>query len=93
MGNPKKHNSFIVRFPPMPMNLYDYLMLKEQKQISTLIDKGRHVMTLDNGATFFQLYSLSIFFVELEYEKWTNRLVGRAIFQSGTDLDKYISAR
>lgn len=73
------------------MNLYDYLMLKERKQITTLIDKGTHIMTLDNGGSFFELYSLSIFFVELEYEKFTNILVGRSIFQSGVDLDKYIS--
>jgi len=75
------------------MTLYDYLMLNERNQISTLIHSGQRIMTLDNGATFFELYSVSIFFVELEYEKWTNTLVGRAIFQSGTDFDKYIPVR
>ncbi len=75
------------------MTLDDYLMLNEHNQISTLIHSGQRIMTLDNGATFFELYSVSIFFVELEYEKWTNTLVGRAIFQSGTDFDKYIPVR
>jgi len=75
------------------MTLYDYLMLKERKQIITLLHEGQHIMTLDNGATVFELFSLSIFFVELEYEKFTKKLVGRAIFQSGTDLEKYLPVR
>lgn len=72
------------------MKLYDYLMLKEHAQVITLVDKGNYISTLDNGGTYFQLYSLSTFFVELEYEKWTKKLVGRAIFQSGLQMEKYL---
>lgn len=42
------------------MNLCDCSILKERKQISVLIDEGHHVMTLNNGATFFELYSPGI---------------------------------
>lgn len=65
-------------------------MLKEYGQIITLLDKGKHVTTLNNGGTFYVLYSLSVFFVELEYEKWTNKIIGRAIFQSGLQMEKYL---
>ena len=72
------------------MTLYDYLMLTEKVQTVTLARKGEHVATVDNGGTFYELYSLSVFFVELEYEKWTKKLVGRAIFQSGLQMEKYL---
>lgn len=72
------------------MTLYDYFMLNERKQVIMLADKGELIATLNNGGTFYQLYSLSVFFVELEYEKWTNKLVGRAIFQSGLQMEKYL---
>ena len=38
----------------------------------------------------FVLYSLSTFFLELEQDKATKKLVGRQIFQSGAQLDKYL---
>ena len=72
------------------MTLYDYFMLKEHKQVIALLDKGKHIATLNNGGTYYELYSLSTFFVELEYEKWTKKLVGRAIFQSGLQMEKYL---
>ena len=72
------------------MTLYEYFMLEERKQVTILVNKGEHVSTLDNGGSFYELYSLSVFFVELEYEKWTKRLVGRAIFQSGMQMEKYL---
>ncbi len=72
------------------MTLYDYLMLTEKVQTVTLASNGEYVATLDNGGTFYELYSLSVFFVELEYEKWTKKLVGRAIFQSGLHMEKYL---
>ncbi len=72
------------------MTLYDYLMLKEQVQTAILVIKGEHVANLDNGGTYYMLYSLDTIFVELEFEKWTNRLVGRSIFKSGNQLEKYL---
>lgn len=72
------------------MKLYDYMMLKERDQIFALVRKGEHISTLNNGATFFQLYSLNTFFVELEYEKWTWKLVGRSIFPTGLQMEKYL---
>ncbi len=72
------------------MTLYDYLMLKEQVQTAILVIKGEHVTNLDNGGTYYMLYSLDTIFVEMEFEKWTNRLVGRSIFKSGNQLEKYL---
>ena len=72
------------------MTLYDYLMLKEQVQTATVAIQGDHVASLDNGGTYYMLYSLDTIFVELEFEKWTNKLVGRSIFKSGTQLEKYL---
>jgi len=72
------------------MTLYDFLMLKEHIQIATLLMKGVLVDRKDNGGTYFMLYSLDSIYVELEYEKWTNKLVGREIFQSGTQVEKYL---
>lgn len=72
------------------MTLYDYLMLKEQVQTAVLAIKGEHVSSLDNGGTYYMLYSLDTIFVELEFEKWTNKLVGRSIFKAGNQLEKYL---
>ena len=73
------------------MSLYDYLMLKEHKQIIALITKGELVSLLNNGGTYYKLYSLSTFFVQIEFEKWTDKIVDRAIFQSGIQLEKYFN--
>ncbi len=72
------------------MTLYEYLMLSEQVQTAVLAIKGEPVTNLDNGGTYYMLYSLDTIFVELEFEKWTNRLVGRSIFKSGHQLEKYL---
>jgi len=72
------------------MTMYDYLMLNEHSQALTLALKGEYVATCDNGNTEFVLYSLSTFFLELEKDKITEKMVGRQIFQSGRQLDKYL---
>ncbi|WP_205728973.1 hypothetical protein [Flagellimonas onchidii] len=72
------------------MKLYDYLMLKEQEQVLLLARKGEFVAKFDNVGTHCVLYSLSSIFVEIEHEKGTNKVVNRAIFQSGADLEKYL---
>lgn len=65
-------------------------MLKEHDQVMLLADKGEYVVTYDNGGTKFVLYSLSTFFLELEQDKATKKMVGRRIFQSGLQLEKYL---
>jgi len=70
--------------------MYEYFMLKEHDQVMLLADKGEYVATYDNGGTKFVLYSLSTFFLELEQDKATKKLVGRRIFQSGLQLEKYL---
>ena len=72
------------------MGLYDYLMLKEHDQVLLLARKGEFVAKLDHGKTFCVLYSLGTIFVEVEHEKGTGKVVNRAIFQSGADLEKYL---
>ncbi|MEM9364040.1 MAG: hypothetical protein AAGA43_15470 [Bacteroidota bacterium] len=72
------------------MNLYNYLMLSEHDQAMALASQGKFVALYDNGNTRFQLFSLSTFFYEMEQDKKTKKLVGRRIFQSGRQLDKYI---
>jgi hypothetical protein len=71
--------------------MFDYLMLKEYKQITTLIGEGQRVAKLCDGGIYCALYSIRIFFVEVEYEKWTSKIVGRAIFQSGKQMEKHLS--
>lgn len=65
-------------------------MLKEHDQVMVLADKGEYVATYNNGGTSFVLYSLSTFFMELEQDNTTKKLVGRQIFQSGAQLEKYL---
>lgn len=72
------------------MTMYEYFMLKEHDQVMLLADKGEYVATYENGKSNFVLYSLSTFFLELEQDKATKKLIGRQIFQSGTQLDKYL---
>jgi len=72
------------------MKIYDYFMMNSHSQAINLAIKGVFVAKIDEGKTFKQLYSLSEFFVELEQDKSTKKLVGRAIFQSGSQLEKYL---
>lgn len=75
------------------MTMYEYFMLREHDQIMTRVDKGEYVATYDNGGTEFALYSLSTFFFELERDKATKKIVGRQIFKSGYQLEKYFPDR
>lgn len=72
------------------MTMYEYFMLNEHNQAITVADKGEYVATYDNGGTNFVLYSLSIFFFEIEQDKKTKKMIGRQIFQSGSQLEKYL---
>lgn len=72
------------------MTLYDFLMLKEQVQTATVAIKGEHIASLDNGDTKYMLFALEGIFVEYKVERWTNKIVSRSIFCSGTQLDKYV---
>ncbi len=72
------------------MTMYDYLMLKEHDQVIIFANKREYVATYNNGRTDFVLYSLSTFFIELEQDLKTKKMIERQIFQSGAQLDKYI---
>ncbi|MEE9362309.1 MAG: hypothetical protein V3U92_06910 [Cellulophaga sp.] len=72
------------------MTLYDYLMLEEHYQAILLAEKGECIASYDNGETEFVLFALSNIFVELEKDKTTQKMIGRKIFKTGVELDKYL---
>lgn len=74
----------------MTMTMYDYLMLKEHDQVMALASRAKFVSAFEDSTTKFCLYSLSIFFIELQQDKQTKKMIARNIFQSGTQLEKYL---
>ncbi len=74
----------------MDMDLYDFFMLNESEQTETLVQSGQLVAMKYNAITYLSLFSVSTFYVEFEWEKFTNRMVGKQIFKSGAELDKYL---
>jgi hypothetical protein len=73
------------------MKMNDFLMLNSHKQALTLLTSGKMIRELTNSSNNLQLYSISNFFVELELEPFTNKVINRKLFASGKELVKYYS--
>ena len=65
-------------------------MLKEFDQAITLARLGVYLDSFDNGNTTYKLFALGTFFMEVEQDKATKKMVGRQIFKSGAQLEKYL---
>ncbi|WP_034917856.1 hypothetical protein [Gillisia sp. CAL575] len=73
----------------MKISLYEFLALSDKEQYELAFNKGNYLDTLSKGSTRYVLYSLDLFFVEIEYNSLNNKIVNKRSFVSGELLDKY----
>jgi hypothetical protein len=71
------------------MGLYDYMMLDEAEQWKVLWDKGTYLTHYLEANEKCNLYALFDFFVEVELDPKTDKIVGKEHFKDGHLLDKY----
>ncbi len=70
--------------------MYHYFMLKEFDQVIAFTRNGVYLDSFNSDKTTYRLFSLSTFFIELEQDNATKKMVGRQIFKSEAQLEKYL---
>jgi len=71
------------------MTLYEFNMLNDDEQLSTVSDRG---IFLDNHITKTEkinCYAIDMFFVEVVYDAKQNKIAEVRCFKEGHRLDKY----
>lgn len=71
------------------MGLYEYMMLSDTEQWNVLWDNGTYLTNHFTSNKKINLYALFAFFVEVEYDPQTNKIIGKEHFKSGDTLDRY----
>ena len=72
------------------MTLYEYNSLEETQQWQELWDNGLHLTSIKYLDAKFSLYSLFMFFVEVELYLETDKIKGKKTFKHGDIMQKYI---
>ena len=71
------------------MTLYEFNLLPEQEQYRKLFNEGDFISHRLKPNARFALYALEKFFVEVEYNAKSNKIVNKVSFVSGKKLDLY----
>ena len=71
------------------MGIYDFNTLSEHDRYDILFTKGQFVDTVSEGDIKYALYSLSYFWVEIEYDSPRNKIIGISSFVAGDTLNRY----
>lgn len=72
------------------MKLYEYLNQSEDQQFQSTWENGIRIHSIQLGDSIYQLYAVNDFFVEIEYSKSQNKIVGKRQFKHGMHLEKYL---
>ncbi|MXN91122.1 hypothetical protein GR160_07750 [Flavobacterium sp. Sd200] len=72
------------------MMLYEFLMLDEQQQFRAVWGHGVYIDSVIYNNLDYQLYSINSFYVEVVYDAFTNKIVGKQAFRQGEHLEKYL---
>ncbi|PKD18398.1 hypothetical protein APR41_04405 [Salegentibacter salinarum] len=71
------------------MTLYEFKLLPEQVQYRILFNEGDFISYRLEPTTRFSLYALDKFFVKVEYNPKSNKIVNKVSFISGEKLNLY----
>lgn len=71
------------------MGIYEFNILSEHNKYDTVFTKGQFVDTVTEGRIKYALYSVSKFWVEVEYFEPSNKVKGISSFVSGDKLNRY----
>ena len=71
------------------MTLYEFKLLPEEEQYRRLFNEGNFITYRLEPTARFSLYALDKFFVEVEYNPKSNKIVSKVSFISGEKLNLY----
>lgn len=71
------------------MGIYDFNILTEHDKYDVVFNEGQFVDVVKDGKIKYVLYSLSYFWVEIEYLVSSNKLVNISSFVAGDSLNRY----
>lgn len=72
------------------MKLYEFCRLIEEEQYKVIWNIGTLVDQFFKGCVVINLYSINEFFVEVYYDRDTNKILYKKHFKQGELLDKYL---
>ena len=70
-------------------SLYEFKLLSDHQQYDVIFIEGSFIDVLIEEKIRYALYAVDLFFVELEYDVDSNKIVGKSCFVTGHKLDKY----
>lgn len=73
------------------MKLYEFCRLNEVEQYNTVWNIGTLVDQYFKEVIFINLYAINEFFVEVYYDRFTNKILYKKHFKQGELLDKYLN--
>lgn len=73
------------------MKLYEFCSLTEVEQYNTVWNIGALVDQYYNDNVIINLYAINDFFVEVYYDRDTNKILYKKHFKQGELLDKYLN--
>lgn len=74
------------------MGLYEYMMLSEIAQWSDLWENGQFLTNRKYRYKKYSLYALHDFFVEVELDPFTDKILIKRHFKTGETMNKYIGS-
>jgi len=73
------------------MKLYEFCRLNEVEQYNTVWNIGALVDQYFRDCIVINLYAINEFFVEVYYDRDTNKILYKKHFKQGELLDKYLN--
>lgn len=73
------------------MKLYEFCRLTEAEQYNTVWNIGTLVDQYFKDCIAINLYAINEFFVEIYYDRNTNKILYKKHFKQGELLDKYLN--
>ena len=71
------------------MGIYDFNILTENDRYDRVFTEGQFIDTVSEGDIKYALYSLSYFWVEIEYDSPSNKIIGISSFVARDTLNRY----
>jgi len=71
------------------MTLYEFRMLNEDDQLTTVLDKGIFLENYITKTEKINCYAIDMFFVEVVYDAKLNKITEVRCFKEGHLLEKY----
>lgn len=72
------------------MTLYEFKLKSDHEQYDIVFNQGEFIEYHIEESRRFALYAVHKFFVEVEYDLWTNKVVKKNSFVEGEFLHRYI---